>query len=156
MDIKVEHEINGLEVRVEVYGIAPGTELQRVTDALRAVREGMSVPKVEEPERFDGHLDSDLKTIREQDQRLKSLAATIAAKNIAIKGLTDDRKKLNLEIAHLTQTLCEQTDELKARLKSQESLLKAAQDKLADSVKKQKATSRRLSTANKKLRNFTQ
>jgi chromosome segregation ATPase len=173
MDVRVRHTTGGLHIQADVCGIERGTELQRVKDAVQAVQAGMSAKKTVEPERSDWHLDSDIKTIIEQDQRLKSLSATIAAKDVAIVGLTADRKKLNVEIAHLKQTLydheellgrqekirqrlADQADELRALLKSQNSLLKIEQDKLAASVKKHKATSRRLSTANKKLRELNQ
>jgi chromosome segregation ATPase len=159
MDVNVEHEVSGMTVRAEVCGIERGTSLQRVTDALRAVKKGMSEPKAAEPERSDWHLDSDIQTIREQ-------AATIKAKDVAITGLIADRKKLNVEIAHLTKTLQdyegmidrgeETRKSLQDKVDDLKSLLKVEQEKLAASVKKHKATSRRLSTANKKLRNLDQ
>jgi predicted RNA-binding Zn ribbon-like protein len=92
MDVRIEHEVSGRTIRAEVYGIAPGTSLHRVTDALRAV----------------------------------------------IDRGEETRKSLQ-----------DKVDDLK-------SLLKVEQEKLAASVKKHKATSRRLSTANKKLRNLDQ
>lgn len=77
---------------------------------------------------------------------------TIEAKDVAIKDLTAERRELNVKVAHLTQTL----QDYEGMIDRGEETRKSLQENLAASVKNHKATSRRLSTANKKLRNLDQ
>jgi hypothetical protein len=98
MDVRIEHEVSGRTIRAEVYGIAPGTSLHRVRDALRAVREGMSVPKVEEPAVHSltagWHKETDQKRIKDLESHIVGMQVKAESDAKLIKQQVDQIKAL--------------------------------------------------------------
>ena len=169
MDVKVKHTDGGLQIQVEACGIERGTDLQRVTDAVQAVRDGMGGNSAQKnvTAHVEKRADSYLRLrLRQVEAIVAEQVVTIEAKDVAIKDFTAERRERNVKAAHLTQTLQdyegmidrgeETRKSLQDKVDGLKLLLKVERDALAASVKKHKATSRRLSTANKKLRNLNQ
>ena len=168
MDVKVKHTDGGLQIQAEACGIERGTDLQRVTDAVQAVRDGMGGNSAQKnvTAHVEKRADSYSSQLRQVEAIVAEQVVTIEAKDVAIKDFTAERRERNVKAAHLTQTLQdyegmidrgeETRKSLQDKVDGLKLLLKVARDALAASVKKHKATSRRLSTANKKLRNLNQ
>jgi len=138
MDIRVKNTIGKLQVQADVVGIEPGTDLQRVTDALHAVRKGMlevettcpdkhvEVPAirktpVQNPLHKDWHNEKDTQRIKdleshivvmqvkaESDQRIIEQQKRLIKKHE--QTIYDSRKVQEEQIKQLTETADAQRD----------------------------------------------